>query len=123
MLAEVYRNEFGIVLPSFADDYVTTEDSKHLASLIANNIDEDWIELAPGQERIGDAVMISLRNYPRHVGIFAGNGYILHIERDIGSLMERTTSPTLCKRIIGYFRHKDFQKVIDESANEDKEGT
>lgn len=123
LLAAVYRKEFGIILPSFANDYVTTEDSDHLAKLIDGKIDDEWQQLEPGQETIGDGVLISLRGYPRHVGILAPNGYILHIERETGSLMERASSPMLSKRIIGYFRHKDFQKVIDESASEAKEGT
>jgi probable lipoprotein NlpC len=106
LLALVYRERLGIELPSFAEAYTTTQDGELLSDLIAGNLGP-WRDVARGQERTGDGVLMTLAGQPRHVGIVAMPGRVLHIERDMGSVIEPYTSPRISRRIVGFFRHRE----------------
>ncbi|WP_188052257.1 NlpC/P60 family protein [Aureimonas fodinaquatilis] len=105
LLRLIYREQLGITLPSFADAYMTTEDGVALADLMAGNMGP-WIEVARDSERVGDGVLMTLAGQPRHIGIVAAPGFVLHIERGMGSIIEPFTSPRISRRIVGLFRHR-----------------
>ena len=105
LLRRVYAEKLGIALPSFSDDYTTTEDGEALSDLIAGNL-SPWRDIARGSERVGDGVLMTLAGQPRHVGIVAAPGRVLHIERGMGSIIEPYTSPRISRRIVGFFRHR-----------------
>lgn len=105
LLRLVYAECFGIVLPSFSEAYATVEDGEALAGLIGGNL-SPWREIQPPTVRLGDGVLMMLGGLPRHIGIYAGRGLVLHIERSSGSILEPVASPKLRRRICGYFRHK-----------------
>ena len=127
LLSHFYSSEFGINLPSFSEQYSTTEDGHHLASLVRANREESWIEVPKGSEDYGDGVLMTLNGLPRHVGVVVGVGLVLHIERNAGSIIEPYDSHKLKRRVIGFFRHKErlaqkgFSK--DESISTSPEGT
>lgn len=105
LLTLIYREQIGIELPSFAEAYTTTQDGEALSDLIAGNLGP-WQPIARGSERIGDGVLMTLSGQPRHVGIVAATGRVLHIERGMGSIIEPYTSPRISRRIVGFFRHR-----------------
>ncbi|KTR07329.1 hypothetical protein NS365_04535 [Aureimonas ureilytica] len=105
LLRLVYAERFGLVLPSYGDGYNTVEDGEALAGLIAGHLGP-WREVDASAARLGDGVLMSLGGQPRHVGLWAGRGMVLHIERGTGSLMEPAQSPRLRRRILGIFRHE-----------------
>ena len=105
LLALIYREQIGIELPSFAEAYTTTQDGEALSDLIAGNLGP-WRDVVRGSERVGDGVLMTLSGQPRHVGIVAAPGRVLHIERGMGSIIEPYTSPRISRRIVGFFRHR-----------------
>jgi len=105
LLALIYREQIGIELPSFAEAYTTTQDGEALSDLIAGNLGP-WRSIPAGTERVGDGVLMTLACQPRHVGIVAAPGRVLHIERGMGSIIEPYTSPRIIRRIVGFFRHR-----------------
>lgn len=106
LLRLVYADRLRIVLPSFGDAY-TLEDAEALAALIEGG-KGPWVEIPAGNERPGDGVLMTLDGLARHVGVVGPRGYILHIERGTGSLMERADGARLKRRIVGYFRHESL---------------
>lgn len=105
LLGMVYAERFGIVLPSFRDDYQTAADSDAVANLIAGNLSE-WTEIAAGAERVGDGLLMSIAGLPRHIGVVVGKGVVLHIERGAGSLIESYHAMRLRRRVAGFYRHE-----------------
>lgn len=107
LLGLVYAERFGIVIPSYREDYSTVADGDAVAALIDGR-PVDWLEIAVGAERQGDAVLMSVAGRPRHVGVVVGDGLVLHIERGAGSLIENYRSMRLRRRVTGFFRHEQL---------------
>lgn len=107
LLALVYVERLGIVLPSFRDDYQTTADTEAVASLIGGHMDP-WVPVDAGNERDGDGLLMSVGGRPRHVGVIASPGLVLHIERGAGSLIENYHSMRLRRRVHGFYRHESL---------------
>ena len=87
LLAMVYREQLGVALPSYRDDYQTLADADSVVSLIEGHMGP-WREVEAGQERAGDALLMTIAGRPRHVGVIATPGLVLHIERGAGALIE-----------------------------------
>ncbi|ODT22212.1 MAG: hypothetical protein ABS35_15280 [Kaistia sp. SCN 65-12] len=104
LLGMVYAERFGIVLPSFRDDYPTAADGDAVSALLEGRR-ESWSEISEGAERAGDAVLMSVGGRPRHIGVVVGGGRLLHIERGTGSIVESYRSLRLRRRVLGFFRH------------------
>lgn len=105
LCALVYREQLGIELPSFSDDYQNDADSAVLAELIEGH-KTPWIDVAHGQEHAGDTCLMSMAGAPRHVGVVVGGGRVLHIERGAGSIIERYDTSRLKRRVVGFYRHE-----------------
>ncbi|MBE1208102.1 C40 family peptidase [Aminobacter carboxidus] len=105
LLAMVYAERFGIVLPSFRDDYMTAADGAAVAELIEGRR-ECWTEIPDGDEVPGDALLMSIGGRPRHIGVIIGGSRVLHIERGAGSIIENYRSFRLRRRVLGFFRYQ-----------------
>ncbi|WP_336747753.1 C40 family peptidase [Aureimonas altamirensis] len=107
-----YAEELGIALPSFSDQYTTTEDRVALSNVINGNMD-DWIEV--DEPQFADAVLIALGGAKTHIGIYIGNNLVLHTDRKSGSFIEPIHSPKLNRRIDSFYRHRNF--INDATEN------
>jgi len=99
----ILRNEYGIHLPLLSDDYndalnvieTTRLFEERRPVLAADRISE------PEERAI---VIITEHGCPCHIGVVAGNGYILHTGIKTGSVCQRETHPALRGRVEGYYR-------------------
>ncbi|MFU0504002.1 NlpC/P60 family protein [Pseudaminobacter sp. NGMCC 1.201702] len=107
LLALVYAERLGIPLPSYRDDYQTLADANAVVALIAGHMDP-WKSIVAGEERAGDALLMSVGGRPRHVGLVAAPSLVLHIERGAGSLIENYHSMRLRRRVLGFYRHESL---------------
>lgn len=104
----VYRERFGIDLPSFADAYLTTADRAALVDLIEGGMGP-WREVPAGEEHAGDGVMMTMSGAPHHVGVVTRPGFVLHIENGkAGSIIEDYRLARLRRRVLGFWRHIDL---------------
>ena len=106
LLRIIYKNEFDIELPKFADEFAATkiEETKELGLLAELESQAHWVQsIAP---KTGDCVLIRVRGSAYHVGMYIERGKVLHMLTNQPSLIERTTSNFIGKRIIGYYRHQ-----------------
>ena len=99
----VLRNEYGINLPELSDDYnnaLNTRETKklfeeHRPVLTSKKLD------FPEEKAVA---VITEHGHPCHIGITAGNGYILHTGIKTGCICQRETHPGIRGRIEGYYR-------------------
>jgi cell wall-associated NlpC family hydrolase len=99
----VLRNEYGIELPSLSNDYTDALIISETARLFAEKRPVLASEKLPAPEEKA-VVVITEHGRPAHIGIVAGNGYILHTGVKTGSVCQRVTHPGLHGRIEGYYR-------------------
>ena len=98
----VYRDQVGIEIPSYADDYEDSQIRAECADRIAAGI-RHWRERAPGAEQPGDAVLIRSGRHICHVGVLTDTGGILHCEEGTDTIISDRAAPTIRNRILGYY--------------------
>jgi len=98
----VLRNEYGINLPELSDNYSDALNVKETARVFAEQLPVLAGENIPTPQE-GAVVIITEHGVPAHVGIVAGNGYILHTGIKTGAICQRETHPCLRGRIEGYY--------------------
>jgi cell wall-associated NlpC family hydrolase len=108
LLQAVMRELRGVELPSYSDKYVTADDRRALADLIAGELDP-WEEIVAGQEQILDAVLMREGRFPRHVGIVTEPGKLLHVQEGHTSMIERYREGPLKARVVGFFRYRTHE--------------
>lgn len=101
----VFRELRGIELPSYSERYVTAEDARAIAGLVAGELDP-WLEVAAGAEQPFDCVLMKEGRFARHVGVVTRPGLLLHVERGMTSSIERYRSGPLQFRVAGFYRLK-----------------
>ena len=100
----VLSGQFGIAMPSLAAAYEHTLALDDISSVIAREIPH-WQEIAAGQERCGDVIVLRLHGLPLHVGVVLGDAQMLHVEARIDSAIESYAGLRWKDRIHGFYRH------------------
>jgi cell wall-associated NlpC family hydrolase len=98
----VLNNEYKLNLPQLSDDYTDALNVKETARLFEKHLPVLAGEkISVPQEKA--VVVINEHGVPAHIGIVAGDGYILHTGIKTGSICQRETHPGLRGRIEGYY--------------------
>jgi len=105
----IYNLEFEISIPSYKDDYDTTDDLYSIELAIEHER-SGWYEFPLGSEKLGDVILFSIRGANRHVGLVVGDGYMLHIMEGTEVTLERYKAIKWVNRIAGIYRH---EKMLD----------
>ena len=99
----VLRNEYGVELPELSDNYADALNVNETARMFAEHRPALAAEkISAPEERA--VVVITEHGAAAHIGITAGNGYILHTGIKTGGVCQRETHPGLRGRIEGYYR-------------------
>jgi cell wall-associated NlpC family hydrolase len=99
----VYRS-IGVELPSYSEEYASTEDKQDLAALIQNKREDSWKEVPLIQAKPLDTLLIREMGVPSHVALVVGKGRMLHmITRS--SVIASYLSPIYNRRVAGCFRY------------------
>jgi probable lipoprotein NlpC len=99
----VERIHFGKELPSFADGYhraAATEETARLIDTARPLVDARLV----GVPVPGNVVVMRYQGYACHVGVFLGDGQVLHVLRGTGTVIERVGSSRMSARVEGYYR-------------------
>lgn len=107
----VLGEQFGVALPSYHSGYAHTCDDEKLPELIKAE-SRNWISIAAGSEKAGDAVILRLRGQPMHIGIVIGDRQMLHIENKINSAIESYASPRWKDRVIAFYRPQELESSL-----------
>ena len=100
----IYRDLRGIKLPRYTEDYDYTspENEKERGRLIEKER-LSWVEV--DRPEPWDVVVLRLKNQPMHVGIYIGNGKMIHCMYGVGTTVEVLNSYCWRNRIVGYYRY------------------
>lgn len=99
------NKERDILLPSYDNLYDSASaDCLNISSAIKEHSTQ-WEKVEKGRERIGDAILIRMKNLPIHVGYILAPGTFLHVDKVHGTVKEKYTAPKWEKRVLGFYRY------------------
>lgn len=109
LVALVYRNELGIVLPAYGE--ISAFDLVRIAREVSSACDGagPWRRCEPKPMAV--AVMTAtftgerLRRAPVHVGVFLDSSRILHAEANTDSCIVRASDRLVAPRMLGVFEY------------------
>ena len=99
----ILQKEYQIFLPVLNGDYTNALDVKETKELFFDNVPllcGDKIEL-PEEKAVA---LMNMCGRLCHVGLYAGDGYIIHSRHKVGVVCERLLSPQLAGRVEGWYR-------------------
>ncbi len=99
----IFRDFFDIELPTYLEDYTSTEDEKVLGAVIAEHKRFNWEEVFIPEQF--DVVLFRLKGQPMHVGVYVGEGRFVHCIQKSGVSVEKVNSIVWRNRIVGYYRY------------------
>jgi len=106
----VYARELGIPLPSYADDYPSTEEMAEIEGLIRGALTVGpWVVVA--EPRPFDLVLFRRGRWDGHIGVIVDRGRMLHMMGLDCAKIERFDGPVWSRRIVGVWRHVRMTSV------------
>lgn len=112
----VLNSEYKYDLPVLKNDYTNALDveetnilfNQYVPVICGNQISE------PCEMAIG---LLKMNGMLSHVGIYAGDGFILHTRNKTGSVCERLSSPFLAGRIEGWYDVRQNYRSVKSVLN------
>jgi cell wall-associated NlpC family hydrolase len=104
LVRKVYREQFNIDLPLLDNEYFNHMDRTNIEKLYNRELAINWKK--QDVPRIGDCVVMRIRNQPWHVGIIISKDTMLHTENKLEAVRERFTGPAWKNNIIGFYRYE-----------------
>ena len=104
LLGLVWREALGRPLPDY--EGVDWFDGQK-ASVIGTDAlayASQFSEIAPGEERLGDGMLMRMRGHPFHVGLVLSPGWMLHTHEAAGSVIEPYRCHRWEHRISAFYR-------------------
>ncbi len=102
----VWREHFGIDVPSYTETYISTREEDEIARvLLAELPSTPWRPVARAEARPGDGVLLRVKGQPIHVGVFLGDERFLHADPRCGVVLDRLTSAWWERRLLGLYRY------------------
>lgn len=97
----VLAEQFGITLPLSCGRGSRADDLRAADALrpIIPSVQVHQVEAIPG-----DLVLMNIAGAPAHIGVYVGDGLILHVSEGHESCLERMSGPRLARRIEGMYR-------------------
>jgi hypothetical protein len=102
----VWKEQFGLDVPSYAESCATPFDHHEVAALITGNLGGPWRQV--DDPRPGDGVLLRVMGQPVHVGVIVDPPTFLHIARGINACLDRLDSPRWNRRVLGIYRHEEL---------------
>ena len=93
-----------IILPGYEELYEDTNDRDTLSRVIFQQRQARWVEVTDPQP--WDAILVSMRGVPMHVGIVTKRGMMLHCAHGVGTAHEKYNGTRWRNKILGFFRYE-----------------
>lgn len=102
-----YRDEYGIDLPSYTEEYIGGTDP-HIVEAV-NLYKDNWQDTnAPD---IGDLCLFNIFGEPMHVGVYLGDNKFLHCRRGSDSVIESLGNIKWKNRFVGFYKYDPQSQV------------
>jgi len=108
LVCVIYRNELGIELPHYLEEYDNIDkDRKQISNKIfQEKTGDDWQEVAEEDAEPYDVVSLRILGLPMHVGVVTPvDNHMIHIEKGKNAAHVSYTRPEWEKRKLGFFRY------------------
>ncbi len=104
----IYKQEYGVNLPSFASDYELSDDGR-VGELFAQ-YKEGWETLS--QPEPGCAVLFRIFGTESHIGLVVDSASFIHVREGLDSVIESLESAKWSKRIVGFYKYSERASVV-----------
>lgn len=101
LVCKVYRDQFGLSIPTYANEYENDADKKNIEK-IYNREMQIWKPCS--NLLVGTVIVCRVKGQPWHAGLAVAKNLMLHTERELSSVLERYNGIIWKKRIIGFYR-------------------
>ena len=99
----ILKNEYGADLPVLSGSYTNALDAAETKKLFLEKV-----PLLTGgrieKPQAGAVALLRSRGLLCHVGLYAGDDYIIHARSGCGAVLERVTSPSISARVVGWWK-------------------
>jgi len=100
----VYREEFGVDLPTYQGDTIHPDEHEMIEGMVSNVMDNGTWTSVP-EPKMYDVVLMNFAKHPVHIGLYVETDGLLHTLPKYESVRERLSSCQWAKRVVGYWRH------------------
>jgi len=101
---------FGVEVPSYTEDYATTQEGTDIAALIGRE-SLGWFEVSLHEAQPGDVLILRIKGQPWHCGLVIDPPCFLHADRMAGTIRERWDALLWARRIVAVYRHPMLQEA------------
>ena len=112
---EVFRDELGIALPEYLEEYQTLADEEEIRRLVARERGL-WTEIAKGSEAEFDLALVRSAGEPWHVAIVTRPGWLAQYTPETGVTHECYRRRRWEHRVLGFYRHEILLAGLKPSA-------
>lgn len=102
----VWAEQFGIHAPEYEGADWHEGQKPQIIGKDAIEFASRFAPVTPGEERLGDGLLIRMRGHPFHVGVVLAPGWMLHTHEEADSVIENYRTMTWEKRIGGIYRYE-----------------
>jgi sulfur carrier protein ThiS len=102
-----YRDELGIELPSYQEEYNSPDDPNVIRAI---SLYKDSWELTTTPSE-GDVVLFNIYGEPRHIGVYLGNNRFIHSREGSDSVIDSIASPRWASRIEGTYKYSEHNNI------------
>ncbi len=74
----IYQEQRQIELPSYTEDYTTTEDAEVIRGLVSGEVASRWQEIARAEASLFDGLIFRILGRPTHFGMVLDPPWFLH---------------------------------------------
>ena len=106
LLRLVINDRFAGAVPEYEGIAYRADADKDLLAALMDERVRLWMPIRVGEEQPGDGILLRVMGRPIHVGVVVAKGWMLHVEKDCDSLLERFTAGSRWeRRVLGFYRH------------------
>lgn len=102
----VWKEQFGRSLPDYNGMHWSRGSSPAAVSEGAASYSQLFRKIAKGEEQPGDGILFRMIGHPIHIALVVAPGWMLHIEEDTDSLVDRYQTLQWERRIIDFYRYE-----------------
>ena len=81
LVRQVFLDQRGIELPSYAEDYATTTDAEEITALCRGEVATCWQEVPIAEAQLFDVAILRIMGEPIHFALVLDPPYMLHTMR------------------------------------------
>jgi len=105
LVTMVWAETFGHALPPYEGQPWGLGASADEVAASARAFADRFTRIEPGQEALGDGILLMIAGAPIHIGLVVEPGKMLHIADGAASCIENYRNSVWSKRVAGFYRY------------------